>query len=203
MAVATESGAAVLAEIARWRGVIDAETTAAEAALTKSDPGAGDAPARPGHAELWGRLSSLRARAARAEAELADPRELRAELATLSYFARTLRADAVAWRSTLHQALAELARQEAAARREREQAASERQALLQRRDLLQARIEQAAAEVAQAGGECRRTVPVIRLADKVTVASMTVSGPRRPFRATRLWLVTLGSDRDQVLVRPD
>ncbi len=114
----TETRADVLAEIARCRGLIREETAAAQTALTSPSSGAAPAsegPTPPGRDELCGRLSSLRERTARAEAELADPRELRAELATLSYFARTLRADADAWRSTLHEALEELARREAAA----------------------------------------------------------------------------------------
>lgn len=205
MHVRTENRAELLAEIARWRGLIREDTAAAATALRTSSPGsapAAEGPSPPGGDELRRRLGSLRERAARAEADLTDPRELRAELATLSYFAETLRADAESWHSTLHEALEELARHEAAARRERARAAAERDALLRRRDLLQARIDDAAAGVARARGECRRTVPVIRLADQVTVASMTVSLPRRRFRATRLWLVTLSSDRDQVLVSP-
>jgi hypothetical protein len=57
--------------------------------------------------------------------------------------------------------------------------------------------------MAKASGECRRTVPVIRLADAVTISSMTVSRPRKGLRAAQLWLVTLAADREQVLVRQD
>jgi hypothetical protein len=198
--------AELMAEIARSRAAIEGDTAAAEQALSRSTAGPGAEP--PGwplaeHDDLLCQLASLRARVARAEAQLTDPRALRAELATLSYFAELLRADAQNWRATLHQRLDQLAREQAAAREERARAVAERAHMLRRRDLLQKRIDQTAAEVARARGECRRTVPVIQLADRVTVSSMTVSRPRRRFGPTRLWLVTLGPDRDQVLVRPD
>ena len=185
------------------RIALDADAVEMALAEPPPDP-AGDRPDSPppGHHELSRQLSALRGRVARVGRELGDLRELRAELATLSHFAQTLRQDAQAWRSDLHQTLLELRRGREARRQEQARQAAERDFLLRQRDLLQARIDRAAAQVARATGECRRTVPVIRLADTVTVCSMTVSAPRRRFRARALWLVTLGSDRDHVLVRP-
>jgi chromosome segregation ATPase len=205
--VGLDSQANVLTEIAKLRAAIGRDAGAAEVALAPACAEAEDdgrSRRLPQHQELSRQLAALRERVARAGSELSDHRAVRAELATLAHFSRTLREDADAWRSRLHQALCDLAQQEAAARQERDRLAAERDRLLRDRDLLQAKIDRTAAEMAQdSGGECRRTVPVIRLDDAVTVCSMTVSRPRKLFRAMRLWLVTLSSDRDQVLVRPD
>lgn len=201
-----EPGADVAADIAALDASIESDAVAAESALRHALPAAADdaAPVPPEHQELCRRLSALRQRVARARSELTDPGALRAELATLGFFAQMLRADADRWQATAHQALAELARREAALRREQERLAAESDELLRRRDALQAEIDRTAAEMADGTrGECRRTVPVIQFADAVTVSSITVSTPRRLFRAMRLWLVTLSDDRDTVLIRPD
>jgi hypothetical protein len=188
------------AEIAGLKALITRTAAAAEGALRPPTPESLELPERR---ELCRQLEALRARVARAGAQLSNPSELRSELATLSFFARTLRQDAEAWRATLHQALTEHRRKEAAERSRQRRLAAEHDRLLQRRDLLQAEINRAAGEVAQYGGECRRTVPVITLAEAVTVASITVSRPRRRLRAGQLWLVTLAADRERILVRQD
>ncbi len=202
----TEPQPDVTADIAALGASIESYAVAAESALTHarppSEPESGREP--PEQRELCRQLSALRHRVARARAELTDPRALRAELATLGFFAQTLQADADRWQARAHEALAELARREAAIRREQERLASQRDELLRRRDALQAEIDRTAAEMADGSqGECRRTVPVIQFADAVTVSSITVSTRRKPFRAMRLWLVTLSEDRDRVLIRPD
>jgi hypothetical protein len=194
------------AEIEALTAAIQVDSAATQTALAQAPAGTDADRARelPEHRELCRQLGALRHRVARAQSELSDPRALRAELATLSFFAQTLRADAARWQAAAHQTLEELARREASARRERERLAARREQLMHRRDALQAAIDRTAAEVAQGHrGECRRTVPVIPVGDAVTVSSMTVSTRRRPFRAIRLWLVTLSDGRDEVLVRAD
>lgn len=202
----TDPGAELAADIAALDASIESDAGAAESALKRALPVPdGDTGREPlEHQELCRQLSALRRRIGRARSELADPHALRAELATLGFFAQMLRADAQRWQARAHAVLAELARQEAALRREQERLAAEREELLRRRDALQAEIDRTAAEMAGGThGECRRTVPVIQFADAVTVSSITVSTPRSLFRAMRLWLVTLSDDRDSVLVRPD
>jgi succinate dehydrogenase/fumarate reductase flavoprotein subunit len=204
--VGTDPRADVAADIAALDASIESEAVAAESALVHALPASQPEPARgpPEHQELCRQLSALRRRVARARSELTDPRALRAELATLGFFAQMLRADADRWQARAHEALAELARREAAIQREQERLSAERDELLRRRDALQAEIDRTAAEMAEGrDGECRRTVPVIQFADAVTVSSITVSTPRRLFRAMRLSLVTLSEDRDSVLVKPD
>lgn len=206
MGVGKDDHADLTAPIARLRASIDRDACSAEAALAPSEPGSDDAQDSlelPQRQELRRQVSALRERVARAEARLSDPGELRAEFATLAFFARMLRQDAQTWRDVRHAARAELRREQAAEHRERRRIRAERERLLRRRDLLQARIEHTASKMAQDSGECRRTVPVITLAEAVTVASVTVSRPRRGLRAGQLWLVTLAADRDGVLVRQD
>ena len=202
----TEPRAELAADIAALDASIESDTVAAESALRHALPASGQNTPRepPEHQELCRQLSALRHRVARARTELRDPAALRAELATLGFFAQMLRADADRWQATAHEALAELERREVALRQEQARVAKERDELLRRRDALQEEIDRTAAEMANgAHGEWRRTVPVIQFADAVTVSSITVSTPRRLFRAMRLWLVTLSEDRDRVLVRPD
>jgi hypothetical protein len=129
------------------------------------------------------------------------PRALRAELATLLFFARTLRADADNWRSALEGRIEELKRQRAAARQEQERLAAERERLLRRRDALQLTILQTAARIAEDRGECRRTVPVVSLGEGLNVCSVSVSCPRRGFRSGGHWLVTLDGSHDVLVVR--
>jgi hypothetical protein len=204
--VGTDPRANVAADIAALDASIQSDATAAESALRRALTSSQGDTARtpPEHEELCRQLAALRDRVARAREQLSDPRALRAELATLGFFAQMLRADAGRWQARAHEALAELARREAVIRREQELLVAEREELLRRRDALQAEIERTAAEMANGKhGECRHTVPVIQFADAVTVSSITVSTPRRLFRAMRLWLVTLSEDRDSVLIRPD
>src|SRR5207248_7365609 len=146
--------------------------------------------------------AALRDRVAQAESQIRDPRELRAELATLLCFAKTLRTDAETLRATIREALEELERQRTAARLERERLTAEREEILSRRDTLQARIVQTAEGIARGdGNECRRTVPVIAFDQRVTVCSVGVASPKRRFRFRQFWLVTLNDARDDVLVR--
>jgi hypothetical protein len=129
-------------------------------------------------------------------------RALRAELATLSFFAATLQADADSWRATLDERVEELERKRAAARRERDRLAAEREKLVRRRDALQLEVVQTATRMAQRDcGECRRTVPVFSLGEGLTVSSVSVLSPRKGFRFAKHWLVTLNGARDDVVVR--
>lgn len=155
--------------------------------------------------ELRRQLAALRERVARAHSQNQDdPLALRAELATLLFFAKTLRADADAWRAALADRLKEFERQKAAARQEQQRLASEREELVRRRDALQLKIERTADGMARkTGGECRKTVPVFTLGDGLTVCSMAVSSPGRRFRWAKRWLVTLNDACDEVQVRSE
>jgi hypothetical protein len=153
------------------------------------------------HDELSRQLSSLRERVAVAEARDEGPGALRAELATLLSFARTLQADAEQWRSVLQDSMQEAERQRIAAAVVRDVPSVEHEALERRRDVLQSTIVQTAARMAQQyRGECRRTLPVLTLWDGLTVCSVSVSCPRRGFRFAKQWCVTLTRSQD-VLVR--
>ena len=157
------------------------------------------------HVELRRQLGALRASVAQAQARSeGDATLLRAELATLLSFAKTLAADSITWRADFEAGLRELERREAAAHAQRERLTAEREALISRRDALQANIDRAARLIAaETGGECRRTVPCIALGERVTVVSQWVLCPRTGLRSEKHWLVTLaGADAgDQVLVR--
>jgi hypothetical protein len=203
--VGAEPQTEVVSEIGRLRLSIDRAAAATEITLA-GHPGAAedDDPGSPlaQQKELCRQLAALRERVAVAEYGNKDPRALRSELATLSFFAKTLQADADSWRSTLEGRIKELERQRTAARRERERLAAEREKLVRRRDALQLRIVQMAARMAQRdGGECRRTLPVFTLGEGLTVCSVSVSCPRKGLRFAKRWLVTLGDSRDDVLVR--
>ncbi|HKO27183.1 MAG TPA: hypothetical protein VJU80_06970, partial [Solirubrobacteraceae bacterium] len=153
------------------------------------------------HQELWRQLCALRERVALAHRRHDDPVALRAELATLLCFARTLQADTENWRSALADRARELERRQAAVRRERQRLDLERENLVQRRETLQSTILQTAARMAQeTRGECRRTLPVITLGEGLTVCSVSVSFPRRGLRLAGQRLVTLGRSHN-VLVR--
>jgi len=184
---------------------IDREATATRVMLTRRPSGLPDECVRGGaaeHDELCRQLSALRARVAVAESRNQDRRALYAELATLLSFAKTLRTDAEAWRAVRDEALVELERQKTAARQRRERWAAEHQELERRRDALQFSIYETAKGLTQTnGGECRRTLPVVRLGEALTVCSVTVLSPRRRFRSPKLWLVTLNDSCDEVLVR--
>lgn len=202
-----ESHTEVVAEIARLRVSIDRLAAASELTLTGDPPTCEPDDLRSPlaeHRELCRQLVAVRERVALADDRNAGLRVLRAELATLLFFAKTLQADTNSWRSTLGERIYELERKSAAARRERERLAAEREKLVRVRDALQLRIVQTAARIAQRDtGECRRTLPMSQLGDGLTVCSVSVSCPRRGLRCAKRWLVTLNESRDDVLVRRD
>lgn len=154
--------------------------------------------------ELRRQLAALRDRVARAPHESQDPPALRAELATLLFFARTLQTDAISWRNALKDRADESERQRSAERLERQRFAAQREEAVRDRDALQVGIAQTAAQMAlQHGGECRRTVPVFTLGEGLSVCSVSVSCPRRGFRCAKRWIVTLSDSHDRVVVRRD
>ena len=199
-----EPQTSTVSEIAALRAEIDLAAAATEVTLAGHRRASADDDQRLPPAqreELCRQLAALRERVALAEDRNEGPGALRAELATLSFFARTLRADADGWRSAGEQRDKELQRQRAAARQERESQAAAREKLVRRRDALQLTVLQTAARMAeQYRGECRRTVPVFTLGEGLTVCSVSVSCPRRGLRFAKLWLVTLTGSHD-VLVR--
>jgi hypothetical protein len=203
--MAVDRQADVISEIARLRASIDHAAVATEVMLAVPVPASEDGdPSAPltERAELARQLAALRERVAVAEVRCDGPRALRAELATLAFFARTLQADADGWRSSLDDRLEDLERQRATARQERARLAVERKKLVRRRDDLQWTIVQTGARMAQQnGGECRRTLPVFTLGEGLTISSVSVSCPRRGFRLAKQWLVTLNRSRNRVLVR--
>ena len=205
MVVPVELHTDVGAEIAALQAAIDREADATDRLLggqllcaRDAEPGSGPTELT----ELDRQLSALRARVARALRRDDGQLALRAELATLLSFAKTLRADAEACRAAFDEALRGIERREQEARAERERLAAERGALVRRRDALQVQIDQTAARMARdAGGESRRTVPVLTLAAGVTVCSSIVVGPRRRFRSDKRWLVTLNDTRHHMVIR--
>lgn len=205
--VGVESHTDIVSEIARLRVSIDRAAAASEITLTGDPPTSEDDVLRSPlaeHRELCRQLAAVRERVALADDRNEGPRALRAELATLLFFAKTLQADTDDWRSTLRERINELERQRTAARRERERLAAEREKLVRCRDALQLRIGQTAARIAQQdAGECRRTLPIVKLGDGLTVCSVSVSCPRKGLRFAKRWLVTLNDSRDDVLVRRD
>ena len=151
--------------------------------------------------ELRRQLAALRERVALAHRRGGDPVALRAELATLLCFARTLQADAENWRSALADRARDLERRQAAVRQERRRLDLERENLVRRRETLQSTILQTAVRMAQeTRGEWRRTLPVITLGEGLTVCSVSVSFPRRGLRLAGQRLVTL-SRSHSLLVR--
>jgi hypothetical protein len=200
-----DAEAKLASELLALRASIEHEAAATEANL---NPGPFQDDARseelPGHEELCRQLTALRERVERTLLGIEDPRDVRAELATLFFFAGTLRRDAQAWRAGLAHAVAELERKRAQARREEERLAVERAERRYRRRALQAKIDREADAIARhKQGECRRTLPVITLHPGLTVSSMTVSSARTRFRSLKLWLITLNESRDDILVRRD
>ncbi len=195
----------VVSEIDRLRVDIDRAAAATEDALAGHPGGSeGEDPGGPlaEQAELYRQLGALRERVAAAQDGNEDAGALRAELATLLFFARTLEADAHNWRSSLEGRIKELGRQRTAARRERQRMAAEHETLVRRRDGLQLSIVQTAARMVQLdGGEWRRTLPVFTLGEGLTVCSVAVSCPRRGLRFPKQWLVTLNRTRDDVTIR--
>lgn len=197
----------LVSDIARLRVSIDRAAAATEITLV-GHPGTpeDDDPGSPvaSQKELRRQLAALRDRVAVAEHANEDRWALRAELATLLCFARTLQADADDWRATLNGRIEELARQQTATRRAQERSAAERETLVRRRDALQLRIVQTAARLAQRdGGECRRTLPVFTLGEGLTVCSVSVACPRKGLRVGKRRLVMLNDSRDDVLIRSE
>jgi chromosome segregation ATPase len=194
----------LVSEIARLRISIGREAVAVDKALNDHPSRADDRSPRWGaaeHKELSRQLDALRQHVARASSRSQDRLELRAELATLLPFAKTLRVDAQNWRAGLEDGLKELEQKEAAARAERERLAAERERLLRQRDALQSAIHEAAGRVAEKkGGECRNTLPVYSLGQALTVCSVVVLSPRRWLLSKPDWLVTLNDSRSQVRV---
>jgi hypothetical protein len=192
-------------DIARLTVSIDRAAAATEIALAERLPVPGDGdPPSPlmEHKELCRQLAALCDRVARAQLGSEGPRALRAELATLAFFAETLQTDADTWRGALKQRIRELERQRAAERQERERLAAQRAQLVRRRDALEFTISHTAALMArQNGGECRRTVPVFTFGEGLTVCSVSVSSPRIGFRFANRWLVTFDGSHDDVLIR--
>ena len=128
-----ESHTDVVSEIARLRVSIDRAAAASELTLTGDPPTSEDDDPRSPlaeHRELCRQLAAVRERVALADDRNEGPRALRAELATLLFFANTLEADTDNWRSTLGERIDELERQRTAARRERERLAAEREKLV-------------------------------------------------------------------------
>ena len=203
-----DAQADLVSETARLKAAIAGVAEAAEIALSGGFEASAAKTLGAEHEELTRQLGALHQRVAVAVRRNEGPGAMRAELATLLFFARTLQADAEAWRSALRDQVDELERQRRAAVEERERLAVEheklaveRENLVRRRDALQSTILQTAARLAlQYRGECRRTVPVVTLGDGLTVCSVSVACPRRGFRFARLWVVTLTGSRD-VLIR--
>jgi hypothetical protein len=194
----------VVSEIARLRVSIDRE--AAAVAKTLNDRPFTSDDDYPGgwveHKELTRQLDALHEHVARAPSRSQDRPALRAEFATLLSFAKTLRTDAKTWRKAFEDGLIELERKETAAREERERLAAERETLIRRRDALQFTIDETAGRIAQGnGGDCRRTLPLLRIGAGLTVCSVIVLSPRKRFRSQKHWLVTLNDSRDQLRVR--
>ena len=201
MGVGVDAQTDLVAEIVGLKFAIDRAAEAARILLAGRPSASGDDRAWAEREELKRQLEALRERVAAAERLNEGPGSLRAELATLLFFARTLQADAEAWRSALQDQVRELERQRRAACDERERLAAEHDKLVRRREALQSTILQTAARLAQQNrGECRRTVPVITLGVGLTVCSVSVACPRRGFRFARLWVVTLTGSCD-VLIR--
>jgi hypothetical protein len=192
-------------DVAQLALAIDREATATGAALSQRPSGRSGERVKGGVAEreeLCRQLSALRDCAAGAESEGLDLRALRSELATLLSFAKTLRADAEAWRAAREAELLELERQRSDERLKRERWVAEHQEVVRRRDALQCSIDETASDLARISrGECRRTVPVLDLGGTLTVCSVTVLSPRRCLHSWKLWLVTLDDAFDQVLVK--
>lgn len=194
----------VVSEIARLRASIAREAAAVDTTLNHHRSASRDPyPCWGGveHSELSRQLGALHEHVAQAPSRSEDQLDLRADLATLLCFAKTLRTDAEAWRAAFEDGLKELERAQTAAREERERSAAERAVLMRQRDALQLTIDETAGRIAhENGGDCRRTLPVFRLGEALTVCSVAVLSPRRWFRPQPDWVVTLDDSRDRVRV---
>ncbi len=198
-----------VSETARLQAAIDREARSTDQMLNDHPTASEDDYPRWGaaeHRELNRQLAALGKGVACAWSRNEGELPLRAELATLLSFAKTLHVDAEAWRAALAGGLEErereLARQEAAARAEQAKLAAAREALERVRDALQSQIDEAAARlVDDNGGAQRRTMPVLTLGEDITVSSVTVVARKRRFRAEKRWLVTLDDAQTSVEVR--
>src|SRR5206468_2428764 len=112
-------------EIAQLHAAIDGAAGATETLLA-------DQPPEAEHQELRRQLAALRERVALAHQRKEGPQALRAELATLLCFARTLQADAEKWRAALAERADEIERQNASARAEQERQVLAREDLVKR-----------------------------------------------------------------------
>lgn len=190
----------VVSEVDRLRVSIDRAAAAIEIAIACTAPAPADDD--PEHTELRRQLAALRERVAQAERRNEGPQALRAELATLLCFARTLEADADRRRSALEEQTKQHERLQSAAREQRASRAAEREKLVRHRDALQSTILQTGARMAQQyRGECRRSIPVRTLGEGLTVCSVSVSCPRRGLRFAKQWLVTLTLSHDVLVIR--
>jgi len=104
----------LVSEITGLTASIDRAAAATKVTLAECPPASGDDDPRSRLAEykeLSRQLNALRERVALAEGRNEGPMALRAELATLLFFARTLQADADRWRSAGEEREKELQRQ--------------------------------------------------------------------------------------------
>jgi hypothetical protein len=202
--VGADPQTSLASEIARIADSVDRAATETEVMLAGRPPASADdgpGSSRAEHQELCRQLSALRECVAQAQRRNDGPQALRAELATLLFFAGTLQADADKWRSAVADQTEALERRRAAACRDQERLTLERETLVRHREALQSTILQTAVRMAQQNrGECRRTLPVFTLGDGLTVCSVSVFRPRRWFRFAGYWLVTLNRSHN-VLVR--
>ena len=157
MGVGVDAQTDLVAEIVGLKVAIDRAAEAARISLAGRPSASRDDRAWAEREELNRQLGALRERVAAAERRNEGPHALRAELATLLFFARrALQADTDDWRSALKEQLKQLGRQKTAARKERERLAADREKLARRRDALQLTILQTAA---RAGAAISRGVP--------------------------------------------
>jgi hypothetical protein len=205
LALQVDAQTNVVSEIARLRVSIERKAAAVDTTLNDHPSTSQDDHPRWGwaeHRELRRQLAGLHECVARAGSRNQDQLALRAELATLLSFAKTLRTDAETWRAAFEDGLKVVERQKTATRDERERLGAEREVLMQRRDALQLTILETAERIAQEnGGDCRKTIPVFRIGEAFTVCSAAVLCPRRGFRSQKWCLVTLNDSRDRVRVR--
>ncbi len=196
----------LVSEIARIRVAIEREQSAADRLLSDHPSTAWGREPRwrlTEYRELRRQLAALRKSVSKAPARSeGDPALLRADLATLMSFAKTLRSDAKNWRAGLEEGLREIARQDAAAQRERARLAAERTASIRHRDKLQAEIDETAKRMARdSGADYRRVFPCFAFGEALTVCSLKVAVPGSGLRREKRWLVTLNDSQDQVVVR--
>ena len=121
-----DAQADLVSETARLKAAIDGVAEGAEIALSGRFDASGAKTLGTEHEELTRQVGALRQRVDVALGRNEGPGALRAELATLLFFARTLEADAEAWRSELRDQVDELERQRRAAVEARERLVDDR-----------------------------------------------------------------------------